>query len=898
MVDSIEQLNIEIGANIKKNSAKNIDALAQSLLRLEATIPKDIESFSNITKQLSSISNIKDLSNASKGINRLSKSLNNLKGISFAGFSNKIGTIVNGLAPLKTLELGNLGKSVSGINSFVRGLFKLKEIDTKKLSVDMVSITKAVKPLTNEFLRGGANARAYADSLMAINKINPKIDKGNKKINSSFSGISSSIAKASVTFISFRKLVGFIRGAVEESSNLVENMNLFAVTFGESNYRESLEWATDLAKQFGFANNQIIKMTGLYKQLASSLNIVGDRGTKLSKIATKLTLDFSSFFNKSIEQMQNALTSGLFAGQTKTMRQQLGIDISYQSLDNLIKLTPEIAKFGKTTRMMTQDQKVMLRLFQTLSVGTNAFGDMGATINTLANNFRVLKGSVENLKLAFGDAFLSEPIQKFAEWGIIATNVITNLIRILFPMQKELERTMPNENLFTSIEEDAESANKAIGKLSFDYFNALGSGEENALAQDVALNETLNKLLEEQYNKYEDISNSVLQVNKSIEKANELTEKISKFLFVLDEDGAFIGFSNNFKKLANNIKLVSASLIGLKFGLLSTNPILGAMAGILSFGIIQNEDFRESIVSLIKNLSSLLPPFYSILDSVFNIVQKFLKILMPILNVILKITAGILDFITKAGLVEPLLWTLIGVIAVLQAKKFADMIGDWVIKSIDFSKGLDKMVGSKSWTNLWKSLDTTKAKFIGASIGIGLIIYGITNLVRDFDKMSGFEKFANIFLIVAGAAFVLSTAIMGLQSAWTLGIGAAAIVAGITTMLVAQKRAAEEAKKIQQDIQYKADGGTFDLRGGTALGVVNERENELVYSNNSKQIEVANQQSLQTNFENAMLKILPQVLADYCKSTKIVIEDKSSFAEFTRKATPSIMSEAKRIGRI
>ena len=95
--------------------------------------------------------------------------------------------------------------------------------------------------------------------------------------------------------------------------------------------------------------------------------------------------------------------------------------------------------------------------------------------------------------------------------------------------------------------------------------------------------------------------------------------------------------------------------------------------------------------------------------------------------------------------------------------------------------------------------------------------------------------------------------------------------------------------------QYRAEGGTFDLRGGNALGVVNEYENELVYSNQARQIEVANQNSLEESFLNALIKYGSMTRGEKTK-IEVKIEDKSSFADFTRKVTPKVVAEGKRIG--
>lgn len=833
--NTIEQLNIDINAKINKNNAQKVDNLAQSLERLQGVINKDFKGLFNIANQLNSLFNIEKLSGVSKGINKLSNSLTSLKSISFSGFSNKINSIVNGLAPLNNINFENL-KSLNGINNFANGLLKLEKIDTKKLAVDMTELVKSITPLTNEFLRGEKGATAYANALNNINSVNGEVSNSNKKTKSTFGQIRNFISKITAIAFSIKRISSFISSAVSESSSFIENLNLFAVTFGESNYREMLDWATDLASQFGFANNEIIKMTGLYKQLATSLNITGQAGTNLSKVVTQLTLDFSSYFNKSIEQMQNALTSGLFAGQTKTMRQQLGIDISYQSLDNLIKLTPSLAKFSKTTRMMSQDQKVLLRLYQTMVVGENAFGDMGATINTLANNFRVLSGSIANFKLAISDAVLSAPIQKLAYWSIVAVNVLTNLIRILFPMKKELERPIAEETFISEINEDAEELTKTMGNLSFDYFNALG-GESSAVAQDVALTEELNRLLEEQYKKYEDIRNQVMQTNEAIETANKITEKISKWLFDFDNGKNFLGLSENANNLLNLLKGVGSAIAGIKVAMLTGSPMIGVIVGLISYAFTTSEEFRQSIVEIFKTLMPAVQSLLKIIPRIADLVGKIIKILMP----------AIIALVDAIEIIFNILNPILQIIELIIYK----------------------------FENPLKTAIYTVVLTAGALLAVfEFILKVVESVVEVLDKIIRFD-FSN-----------LSKNLKNIWTDWKF----------TDIMKTVANDKDSPYYNNSNALRMGVSGGIINTQGGTAMSVIGSKEAS--YFNQSSPIDVASQQNFGQSFEQAIYKTLPNILQDYSKQQKITIEDKSSFADFVRFVTPLIIQEGKRINKI
>ena len=87
-----------------------------------------------------------------------------------------------------------------------------------------------------------------------------------------------------------RRLSRGLFSAVEESGAFVENLNLFAVTFGE-NYQETLDWALDFADNLGVAANEVVRFTGLFKQLSDSIGIADEMGDQMSQTLTQLGYD-------------------------------------------------------------------------------------------------------------------------------------------------------------------------------------------------------------------------------------------------------------------------------------------------------------------------------------------------------------------------------------------------------------------------------------------------------------------------------------------------------------------------------------------------------------------------------------------------------------------------------
>lgn len=127
------------------------------------------------------------------------------------------------------------------------------------------------------------------------------------------------IAKIGLTIAGFRRLGQTIGELVKESGSWIENLNLFEVTFGDT-YQKSLDWAVEFSKQLGFSVNEMVKFTGLFKQLSTSIGIAQETGDKLAETLTSIGTDITSFYNLSdVQTAMEKLQAGIYSGQTKPL---------------------------------------------------------------------------------------------------------------------------------------------------------------------------------------------------------------------------------------------------------------------------------------------------------------------------------------------------------------------------------------------------------------------------------------------------------------------------------------------------------------------------------------------------------------------------------------------------
>jgi hypothetical protein len=340
-----------------------------------------------------------------------------------------------------------------------------------------------------------------------------------KQYKKNTNALTAYLGKLTAVAVIARKLGRFVASAIQESANYVENLNLFAVAYGDV-YQETLDWALDLADGFGLASNEVLKFAGTFRQLSTSLGLVEDTANSVSKTVTQLGYDMSALFNTSVENAMEKLQSGLFSGNVRPLR-AYGIDISQNQIDALFATNEALASLGVNARNLSQSDKVLARLIITLRDGSNAFGTMNREINTLQSQIRILQGSFANFKLAIGD-LVYEPTRQ----ALIMLNALiiaaTNVIRVFAPL-----KTTDKNNVFNGVAMGAEEANEQIdelnGKLAtFDKFNVLGGQSQDFTSSAItdALTAELAKQQEyykQQVDLMDDIQNEAKELAKALE---------------------------------------------------------------------------------------------------------------------------------------------------------------------------------------------------------------------------------------------------------------------------------------------------------------------------------------------------------------------------------------------
>lgn len=211
-----------------------------------------------------------------------------------------------------------------------------------------------------------------------------------------------SIGKALKAFVgvyAVRGMVNIGKSALQMANDAVESENLFTESMrGMSN--AARQWSEELSRTTGLNAYTLRKNVGTFNVMFRSMGVSEEKAYEMSTTLTQLAEDMASFYNIPSEEAFNKLRSGI-TGEVVPLK-QLGILVD----DNTVKQYALAAGVQKTGEQMSQTEKLMARYTAIMAQTSTAQGDLERTINTPANQLRVLQQQLDMAKIKLGQAFL------------------------------------------------------------------------------------------------------------------------------------------------------------------------------------------------------------------------------------------------------------------------------------------------------------------------------------------------------------------------------------------------------------------------------------------------------------------------------------------------------------
>lgn len=451
-------------------------------------------------------------------------------------------------------------------------------------------------------VRGEKNLEKYAETLKQINAVIGAMDKGKIKqiskqldkqasITKSVKSETEKMSKSLNTAFNVGKIAGFTKGFeklvtkmsqfTKKSADFAENWNLLDVAFNNST-TEAEKFVNTLSEMYGLDESWGYRTVGLFKQLSNAMGLTDEVGTNLSKTLTQLSVDLSSLYNVDVDDAVSKLQSAL-AGQTKPVR-FFGADIT----QNTLQLTLETHGIDKAVADLSYAEKRLLIVASILEQTEEAQGDWGRTIESTANQMRIMQQQTERLSRAIGDVFapvikailpvmnaiimvLTELISMFATW--IAT---------LFGYEKEDYFAGTSDavgDLAEGLGVASDNAKKLqSGLRGFDKLNNITTPQETGTSGggtgvDASILELYNKASEDYLKK----------LDETKMKATEIRDKIMEWLGftkLIDEETGKVSFK--FERLTSGTVLGALGVGGTIFA--GVTKIVGLLGKLSSIG--------------------------------------------------------------------------------------------------------------------------------------------------------------------------------------------------------------------------------------------------------------------------------------------------------------------------
>lgn len=453
------------------------------------------------------------------------------------------------------------------------------------------------------------------------------VQRGQRQVNNASSSMTSGfnrLGKAVAAAFSVKVISDFTMSCIELGSELSEIQNVVDTVFGSAS-SEIDKFAKTAITTIGLSETVAKKYAGTFGAMAKSFGYSTDQAVEMSKELTSLVGNVASFYNLSSDEAYTKIKA-VFTGETESLK-ELGVVMTQTALDQYALANG----FGKTTKQMTELEKVELRRSFVLSKLSDAQGDFLRTQDGWANQTRVLKLQWEQFMATMGQGLINvftPLIRGLNELVGTLQNVANGFKEIteaIFGVQEAASGGSGSKSGIVSdmenVEDSAVSAQKAVSKMttSFDELNKVGSTSGGGASSSVGFDTDITGTdadEDQQENKWAKTIQSIRDMfnpllNEFKEGFNEVfdPEQLNPIKDNIESIGQSlkdIFTSNEVQNSVNDFSLKSAKALGRISGAATST---GATVGTLITGSIanyleENEPFLISkISSIVDNLS-------------------------------------------------------------------------------------------------------------------------------------------------------------------------------------------------------------------------------------------------------------------------------------------------------
>ena len=263
-----------------------------------------------------------------------------------------------------------------------------------------------------------------------IAKVQSQISGLDKNVKNTSSNLTKSFGSLAAKVVSVGAIIKATASSINAAMNFIEDENLFQISMGKW-ADATRDWSNEVQNSVGVSAAWLRKYSGVMTNMTASMGLAQDQAVKLGKGIALLSNDIASFYNISAESAFEKIQSAM-AGMPRPL-QELGIMVR----DSEVKQVAYANGIARTGDELNTTQKAMATYLAILQRTSNAQGDLARTINSPANQFRMLKTSIKDLAVAIGTMFqpLLQVVLPVLNAIVIATTRAFQAIAKLFGIE-------------------------------------------------------------------------------------------------------------------------------------------------------------------------------------------------------------------------------------------------------------------------------------------------------------------------------------------------------------------------------------------------------------------------------------------------------------------------------
>ena len=317
-----------------------------------------------------------------------------------------------------------------------------------------------------------------------IAKVQSQISGLDKNVKNTSTNMTKSFGSLAAKVISVGAIIKATASSITRAMNFIEDENLFQVSMGKW-ADATRDWSNEVQNSVGVSAAWLRKYSGVMTNMTASMGLAQDQAVQLGRGVALLSNDIASFYNISAESAFEKIQSAM-AGMPRPL-QELGIMVR----DSEVKQTAYANGIARTGEELNTQQKALATYLAILQRTSNAQGDLARTINSPANQMRMLKTSIIDLGVAIGTMFqpLLSVVLPVLNAIVIAATRAFQALASLFGIEFDASAYADDfTDISTGVESVGDAADSSGGKVkklakqlaAFDEMNTLNKNEDSS----------------------------------------------------------------------------------------------------------------------------------------------------------------------------------------------------------------------------------------------------------------------------------------------------------------------------------------------------------------------------------------------------------------------------------